>query len=121
MSHVGTVIRDARERKGWTQEDLAHEVRRRNPSVKLAASQLSTYERGAHTPRLPVLSAIAEALDEPLDSFSRPKTDDDEDEDSEMHRIAKLLESIGQIDLADELFARARRAKARKRDARSLA
>lgn len=119
MTKLGERIREGRERRKWTQDDLVHQVRSRHQHVKLSTSQLSNYERGINTPRLAVLTAIADVLDEPLDSFvsdRRNGSGDDEDEESEMHRVARLLEGLGQIDLADELFARARRASARNRE-----
>lgn len=116
-TRVGQLIRQGRDRKDWTQDDLVHQVRSRHPRVKLSVSQLSNYERGINTPRLAVLTAIADVIDEPLESFAgdaRNGSGDDEDEDSEMHRVARLLEGLGQIDLADALLARARRMRRRR-------
>jgi len=53
---LGQRVRSARDAKGWTQEDLAHES-------GLAVVQVSRIERGAREIRLTTLLRLLSALD----------------------------------------------------------
>ena len=60
VERFGANVRAAREAKGWTQEDLAHES-------GLASVQVSRIERGVREIRLTTLVRLLAALDAPPD------------------------------------------------------
>ncbi len=61
---VGRRIRDLRERRGWSQSELARRA-------GIGISTLSEIESGQSAPRLDTLVALAQALGAPLESFLR--------------------------------------------------
>jgi transcriptional regulator with XRE-family HTH domain len=56
---LGSQVRSFRERKGWSQEELAHRAR-------MHVTYLSSLERGHRNPTLNVIADLARALDVPL-------------------------------------------------------
>jgi len=114
---LGDRIREARGR--LTQDELAERIRRKKPKLKLTGVRISRYERDVQSPRLSVLVAIAEETGKSLDFFrveddtARESSSDEEDEEDSaaMFRAAYHLERTGEYALADDLRARARRAK----------
>jgi len=62
LQSVGKRIRKARERRGWTQEQIA-------ARVGLSSSYYAGIERGIHNASLLTLASIAEALDLKVKSF----------------------------------------------------
>lgn len=56
---IGTVLRDEREGRGWSQEELSGRA-------SLDRTYLSGVERGERSPNLRTLIRVAEALDLPL-------------------------------------------------------
>jgi transcriptional regulator with XRE-family HTH domain len=61
---VGRGIRRARERKGWTQTELAR-------AVLASDAQVSRWENGRAVPRIETLEQIAAILDTTIDEFFR--------------------------------------------------
>jgi HTH-type transcriptional regulator / antitoxin HipB len=59
VKRFGENVRAAREAKGWTQEELAHET-------GLASVQISRIERGVREVRLTTLLGLLAALDDSL-------------------------------------------------------
>jgi len=57
IQRFGANVREARLRRGWTQEDLAH-------STGLAVVQISRIERGAREVRLSTVVRLISALEE---------------------------------------------------------
>lgn len=116
VTTLGDLIRIAR--GSASQDDLAASIRRKHPKLKVSGVRISRYERNKQIPRLPVLTAIAEATEKPLDFF-RTDVDngageqpDDEDEDSALtFKAAYVLDLAGEHQLADALRAGVRRAK----------
>lgn len=59
---IGRRIRTARERKGWTQKQLAH-------ALDVTESQISRWENGHAMPQPHTRDAIADALDTVAERF----------------------------------------------------
>lgn len=121
--HVVTLGERIREARGQlTQDELADRIRARRPKMKVSGVRISRYERDVQVPRLSVVIAIAEATSKPLDFFRTDAdgdgsesngdgSDDEEDDSAAMTRAAFHLDQTGLYALADDLRARARRAK----------
>lgn len=60
----GTVVRELRERRGWTQEQLAERA-------EMNASYLGFVERGDNVPTLTIIIQIAEGLGVPPEDLLR--------------------------------------------------
>jgi transcriptional regulator with XRE-family HTH domain len=75
---VGKRIRAARERRDWSQRQLA-------VALDVAEKQVSGYENGWHMPGLARLERIAELLGVSAEAlmFGSPELGDDEDEDDQ--------------------------------------
>lgn len=119
VTTLGDLIRIAR--GSASQDDLAASIRRTHPKLKVSGARISRYERNKQIPRLPVLTAIAEATEKPLDFFrtdvdgngAGEQTPDDEEEGDAAVRFkaAYVLDLAGEHQLADALRAGVRRAK----------
>jgi transcriptional regulator with XRE-family HTH domain len=85
---LGSRIRELRQRKGWSQQQLAEKVGVRQ-------KQISSYERGANVPSGEVFIALAQALEVSLDYLAQlgPQS---------APRVAiadpELLEKVQQVD-----------------------
>lgn len=94
-------LRALRERRGWTQEELAERAR-------LSVSFVSLLERGERGPSHDTLLQVAEALEVPLADLFR-----EEDEQAGTHRLVDFARarhlSRAQVDrllaVAEQLFA----------------
>lgn len=64
---LGERIRQARGE--MTQDELAERIRHRRPKLKVTGVYISKYERDTQTPRISMLSAIAEATGKPVEFF----------------------------------------------------
>ncbi|MDL2232770.1 helix-turn-helix domain-containing protein [Ruminococcaceae bacterium OttesenSCG-928-L11] len=64
--HLGTIIKNARASKGFTQEDLAEKV-------GIGLRHVSSIENGEARPGYTALEKIIQILDIPADSIFRPK------------------------------------------------
>lgn len=111
---VGTQIRLARLAKNWSQDDLAHEVREiTGGKVRLAASELSRYERGIYkSPRIATLSAIAKATEQPIEYFTDPPATEastEDDEESALRRVAARAATNGDTEMLADLMPALRR------------
>lgn len=78
----GAKIREARESKGWSQSQLAWEVRKVNPGLRPDGSAISNYESDKHRPRSAMLYALARALGHPIEFFLEAGGDDDVEEEA---------------------------------------
>jgi transcriptional regulator with XRE-family HTH domain len=67
-SHIGVAVRAARERKGWTQEQLAE-------LVEKATETISNIERGSTATGLATLERLAHELGVPVREFFPDGTD----------------------------------------------
>lgn len=76
-------------RNGYTQEDLAHELRRRG--MKTSAKQIRRWEMGAHAPRADVIPLLADALGVPMDELFGDADSDDEEDDAVLLRDIQNL------------------------------
>jgi transcriptional regulator with XRE-family HTH domain len=65
---LGKSVRNLRERKGWTQADLAG-------LSGMTQSTIARFEAGGTVPTLPVLARLAEALDADLTVTVTERTD----------------------------------------------
>lgn len=98
-----------------SQDELASRIRRKHPRLKLSGVRISRYERNLQTPRLEVLSALADETGKPLEFFvvssnSDGEGEDDEEADSTVaFRAAYELDLQGNHALADQLRIVARR------------
>lgn len=59
---IGSLIRRLRNKRGWSQETLAYEVRSRS-DVSPTAGAIGQIERGVTRPRMETMEGIARALD----------------------------------------------------------
>jgi transcriptional regulator with XRE-family HTH domain len=66
MNTLGQVLREARAKKGWSQERLEAES-------NVSQANISLYESDKVTPRLPVLVRLCESLNLSLDSIIKDK------------------------------------------------
>jgi ribosome-binding protein aMBF1 (putative translation factor) len=64
---VGDAVRQARQKRGWTQVELAEKA-------GLSGNYVARLERGEVGPSLFVAQRLCEALDTDLDSLTAPKT-----------------------------------------------
>ncbi|WP_091733402.1 helix-turn-helix domain-containing protein [Nocardioides scoriae] len=67
LGRIGTLIRDARKHRGWTQQQLAAEL-------GTSQSAVNRIERGHQNLTLDMLARIGEALDQPLMSLGQGPT-----------------------------------------------
>ncbi|MEP6814953.1 MAG: helix-turn-helix domain-containing protein, partial [Marmoricola sp.] len=67
LSRIGTLIRDARKHRGWTQQQLADELR-------TSQSAVNRIERGHQNLTLEMIARIGEALDSPIVSLGAGPT-----------------------------------------------
>lgn len=65
---LGRAVRDLRERRGWTQTDLAR-------AAGMTQSAVARFEAGGTIPTLPVLDRVAQALDADLTVTVTPRTE----------------------------------------------
>jgi len=95
---IGKRIQEAREEKGWTQEELA---------LKLGCTQsaLSNYELGKRRLYLNLLNEIARVLGKPLDYFMEPPEEgDDGDHTSNLlldPQLKEILLSAAELPAAE--------------------
>lgn len=64
---LGQAVRDLRERRGWSQTDLAR-------AAGMTQSAVARFEAGGTVPTLPVLDRVAQALDADLTVTVTPRT-----------------------------------------------
>jgi transcriptional regulator with XRE-family HTH domain len=95
--------------RGFSQDDLAYELRKRATSA--SAKQVSRWENGSHAPRSSVIPVLADALGVEIDALYGPaagqeQSDDDEEaaRDMELRRIRSELILAGRDDLAADLL-----------------
>lgn len=84
-------IKQSRLAKGYSVDDLAHEVRRHG--FKTNGANVSKWERGVASPRAGVLPALAAALDISIDELYEERDPDDDESDDALSRAAKGLVS----------------------------
>jgi transcriptional regulator with XRE-family HTH domain len=104
----------ARTRASLTQAELAHRLRNAGLS-KVTDRSVRRWETGRNVPSGNVIVALARVLDVDVDELYTTSGSDEDEDESDMFRLANELEGIGQIDLADTLRARARRVAAHQR------
>ncbi|EFC85393.1 helix-turn-helix transcriptional regulator [Parafrankia sp. EUN1f] len=63
---LGRSVRELRQRRGWSQEELAR-------AAGMTQSAVARFEAGGTVPTLPVLERLAEALDADLDMRVIPR------------------------------------------------
>ncbi|WP_034344022.1 helix-turn-helix transcriptional regulator [Deinococcus misasensis] len=66
MDNLSDLIREAREAKLLTQKELAE-------AIGVAPETISTWERGANTPRKPILRKVFAYLEIPLKNLEQKK------------------------------------------------
>lgn len=91
----GNRLNQLRLKGGFTQEDFAHELRRRG--LKTSAKQIRRWESEAHVPRAAVVPILADALGVSMDALFRAGSDDDEAEAASMAPLAaenEILEAL---------------------------
>ncbi|CUU58155.1 Helix-turn-helix domain-containing protein [Parafrankia irregularis] len=64
---LGRSVRELRQRRGWSQEELAR-------AAGMTQSAVARFEAGGTVPTLPVLERLAEALDADLDVRVVPRS-----------------------------------------------
>jgi transcriptional regulator with XRE-family HTH domain len=75
-------IRSLRLKKGYSVDDLAHEIRRHG--FKTNGATVSKWERGVVAPRAGVLPALAAALDASIDDLYAEANPDEDEEDDQL-------------------------------------
>lgn len=70
-------LKEARLRRGFTQDDLAHELRRRD--LRTNGTQVGRWESGLNTPRASVIPVLADVLEVSMDELYGSTSDDDEE------------------------------------------
>lgn len=105
LANLDKALRILRERQGFSQADLA-------AALGVAASTVSSWERGARVPSLPVLAGFAEALDlglgdldEALDLVNgrhRPAAGSAQAGPIDLRQMARQLAGTGAIPSEDE-------------------
>ncbi len=99
------MLRQARLRRGWTQAKLA---RRADVSER----QIVRWEAGppsGNVPSADAVAALANALEIDVGDFYERAAEDEEEDDSDMARVAADLERLGHADMAADLRARTRK------------
>ena len=69
LGQIGSLIRDARQHRGWTQQQLAEEL-------STSQSAINRIERGHQNLSMEMLARIGKALDSPIVQIGRPTTGD---------------------------------------------
>lgn len=80
-------LRKARNNRAFTQDDLAHELRKRG--LKTNAGQIRRWETGSHMPRASVIPVLADALGVTLDDLYGVAEDE-----AEGRRVSQLISDI---------------------------
>lgn len=70
-------LKQARLKRGFTQDDLAHELRRRE--LRTNGTQVGRWETGMNTPRASVIPVLADVLGVTMDELYGTSSDDDEE------------------------------------------
>ncbi len=110
----GRRLQEIRLRRGLTQSQLARRA-------EVGEKQIVRWENDQHVPRADAVGVLASALEVDVGDFYERADDGEEDEESDLVRLAAELEARGQLDMADELRARAKRIAAGRRRVRARA
>lgn len=91
--------------RGYSQDDLAYELRRR--ATNASAKQVARWEKGSHAPRSTVIPVLAAALNVEIEELYGPAGQDGDEEEAPelaLRRIRSQLVLAGRDDLASDLL-----------------
>lgn len=100
---IGELIATLRERRGWTQQDLAHEI-------GVAVSSVSRWERGLHQGMGPNVRKLAKALEVSPEALLPAEPDTASRLERIEKKIDKLAEDVAALAKGDEILAAIREA-----------